>query len=45
MEPRGVEGNVVVFLVHPRKDISGKCKEAYELWRDRNPTTRINIGA
>jgi hypothetical protein len=43
MEPRADEGSVVVFHVQPRNTLEEKCKEAYELRRDRSPTTRINI--
>jgi hypothetical protein len=45
MEPRGAEGSVVVFHVHQRKDIGENYKEAFELWRERNPMMRINTNA
>jgi hypothetical protein len=28
-----------------RKTLAEKCKEAHEIWRDKNPATRINIDA
>ena len=46
MEPREDEVGVVVLRVHKKNDIRKKYiqyKEAYELWRERNPVTRINI--
>ena len=43
MEPRGDEGSVMVFHVH--KALGENYKEAYKLWRDRNPMTRLNIDA
>jgi len=45
MEPSGEEESTVVFHVHQRKDIRKNYKKAYELWRDRNPMTRINLDA
>jgi hypothetical protein len=45
MEPRGNEGNVVVFHVHLKKDIRKNCKETYELWGERKAMTKINIDA
>jgi hypothetical protein len=43
MQPRGVEESVEVFHVHQKKDIRGNCKEIYELWKERNPMTKMNI--
>jgi hypothetical protein len=43
-EPRGDEGSVMVFHVNHRKLVRENYKETYELWRERNPMTRIHIG-
>jgi len=44
MEPRGDEGSVVVFHVH-KNTLRENYTEAYKLWRERNPMTRMNIDA
>jgi len=47
MEPRGDEGSVVVFHVQyiKEKTLGENYKEAYKLWRERTPMTRMNIDA
>jgi len=45
MEPRGDEGSVMCFTYIKEKTLRENYKEAYKLWRDRNPMTRLNIGA
>ena len=32
------------FMYIKEKTLGENCKEAYELWRERNPMMRINIG-
>jgi hypothetical protein len=45
IESRGDEGSVVVFHGHKKTTLGENYKEACELWRKRNPMTRINIDA
>ena len=45
MEPRGDEGSVMCFTYIKEKTLRENYKEAYKLWRDRNPMTRLNIDA
>jgi hypothetical protein len=43
MEPKGDEGSIVLFHIHQKNTLGINSKEAYELWREGTPITRINI--